>query len=58
MPRPNSQINLEFFPEIVEFSDLTKPANNASKVQNLWLVCDPEVPIYTETTPIFVGIAS
>lgn len=55
--RPNSQINLEFLPKIVESSVLTKPANDASKVQNLWLVCNPEVPIYAETTPIFVGLA-
>jgi hypothetical protein len=55
MSRPNSQLNLEFFPETVESSDLTKPATDVSKVQTLRLVCESEVPIYTETTPILWG---
>ena len=57
MPRPNSQLNLEFFPEILAPSDLTKPSTDASKVKSLCLVCEPEAPIYAETTPIFVGLA-
>ena len=57
MPRPNRQLNLEFFPETLAPCDLTKPATDASKVKSLCLVCEPEVPIYAETTPIFVGLA-
>ena len=55
MPRPNSQLNLEFFPETLAPSDLNKPTNDVSKVKSLCLVCEPEVPIYAETTPILWG---
>ena len=57
MPRANGQLSLEFFPETMGPSGPSKPSTDASKVQKLWLVCEPEVPIYTETTPIFVGLA-
>jgi hypothetical protein len=57
MPRPNSQLNLELFPETLAPSDLTKATTDANKVKSLCLVCEPEVPIYAETTPIFVGLA-
>ena len=57
MPRPNSQLNLEFFPETLAPSDLTKPTTDASKVKSLCLVCELEVPTYAETAPIFVGLA-
>ena len=56
MPRPNSQLNLAFFPETLAPSDLTKPSTDASKVKSLCLACETEVPIYAETTPIFVGL--
>ncbi len=55
MPRPNGQLNLEFFPETLAPSDLNKPTNDVSKVKSLCLVCEPEVPIYAETTPILWG---
>ena len=57
MLRPNGQLNLEFFPENLAPFDLNKPTNDVSKVKSLCLVCEPEVPIYAETTPIFVGLA-
>ena len=54
MPIPNHQLSLKFFPETKDPSGPPKLFAEASKVQKLWFVCDPEVTVYTETAPILV----